>query len=121
MAIIARNGKVLMGLRAYKKATVWTFPGGRRDFGEEPEKNLKREVEEEIGITDLEIVRKLGKKEGVAEGPEGKDQVFVYECTTKQEPKNMEPQKFVEWQWFDPNNLPENIIDPQDKKFLKKI
>ena len=123
MALIVRDGKILMGLREYEKGKpVWTFPGGRCEVNEETEAGLKREVEEEIGVTDLEIKRLLGEKKGVWTNQEGvTDQVFFYECATKQEPKLMEPQKFLEWRWIDLKTLPDNLIDVQDSKFVELI
>jgi 8-oxo-dGTP diphosphatase len=52
-AIIEKNGKVLATQRsaAMSMPMKWEFPGGKIDDGESPEKCLRREVGEEIGIT----------------------------------------------------------------------
>ncbi len=60
-AMIIRDGKILLGLRHYtkdkwKKISVWTTAGGRCDVGESIETALRREVKEEIGVDDLEII-----------------------------------------------------------------
>ena len=121
-AIIIRNNKVLMGLREYETGNpLWTFPGGRCDYGEEPQTGLCREVKEEIGVSDLEIIKSLGIKEGVYRGTGQPDQVHVFHCHTKQEPKLMEPEKFIEWRWIDVQNLPKNMIDLKDKLFIKAV
>lgn len=123
VALIVKDGKVLMGLREYQKGNpLWTFPGGRCDLGESPEEGLKRETIEEVGIADLKIVRLLGEKKGAWTSPDGiSDKVFMYECQTDQEPHLMEPEKFLEWTWIDPKNIPENLIDQQDKDFIKML
>ena len=90
-------------------------------MGESPEDGLKREVLEEIGVSDLVIKRRLGEKEGAYKGVTTPDHVSVYECTTSQEPKLMEPEKFMEWSWIDLNNVPANLIDPKDKSFIEMV
>lgn len=112
MAIIIRDNKVLLGLRNYtadkwKEISVWTSPGGRSEKGETLRQTLERECKEEIGITDLKIEKFIKQIPGAKEG----DVVLVYRCTTNQEPKLMEPEKFSEWKWFAKNEVPENIIN----------
>ena len=118
--IIVRNGKVLLGFRHYKEISVWIAPGGRCETGEKPEDAVLREVSEEIGVSDAQIVRKLGEKDGAYEDETGKDKVMVYEIETKQEPRLMEPEKFSEWRWFGLDELPEKLIGQQNKDFFRK-
>lgn len=122
-ALFVRDGKVLMGLREYSKgAPLWTFPGGRCDIGEDPEIALHREVREEIGVTDLVIIRLLGEKDGAYKRPDGVvDHVFMYECSTEQEPQLMEPEKFIEWRWIELHLLPENLIDQKDRDYVRML
>lgn len=99
-AVIVRDGKILLGMRNYtpdkwKAISVWTMPGGRCDLGETVEETLRREVQEEIGITDLEIRYYIGEVLGAKEG----DVVPLFLCQTDQEPQLMEPEKFSEWKW----------------------
>ena len=119
-ALIVRDGKILMGLREYQKGNpVWTFPGGRCELGEKPEDGLRRETIEEIGITDLDIVKLLGKKKGMYRDETGVDVVSMFKCTTHQDPQLCEPEKFLEWRWLDPNDLPKNLIDVRDIEFIR--
>lgn len=99
-AIIIKDKKILLGLRNYtpdkwKDISVWATPGGRCDLGETIEVALRREVQEEVDITDLVIVDFISQVPGVKEG----DIVPIFYCTTKQEPTLMEPEKFSEWKW----------------------
>jgi 8-oxo-dGTP pyrophosphatase MutT (NUDIX family) len=54
--ILNRQGQILILLRP---EGVWQFAGGRLEEGERWDDGLRREVSEETGITDLEIVSVL--------------------------------------------------------------
>ncbi len=121
VAIIIKNRKVLMGLRHYtpdkwKTVSVWTIPGGRCDNSETLETTLRREVKEETGISDLRIMKYLGKVSGAKRG----DIVPLFICCTKQEVQLIEPEKFSEWRWFGIKEFPKNFINPLSLRFIKE-
>lgn len=121
VAAIVVDSKILLGLRNYtpdkwKTISVWTIPGGRCDDGETLESTLRREVLEETGIKNLEIVNFLGKVPGAKEG----DIVFVFKCITSDTPILMEPEKFSEWKYFEMNEIPENFINQKAKDLILK-
>jgi len=100
IAIMMRDGKILTGHRHYtpdkwKKISVWTVPGGRCEKGEIIQEALTREIQEEVGITEFEIIDFIGEVPGAKEG----DIVPIFFCTTEQDFKLMEPEKFSEWRW----------------------
>jgi len=130
VAIIMRDRKILIGHRHYtpdkwKKISVWTCPGGRCDSRESIETTLRREIEEETGITNIKIHDYIGEVAGAKKG----DLVPVFFCTTNQEAKLIEPHKFSEWQWISfedfANGLPNNFINEDVRiiviKFLSKM
>lgn len=95
--------------KKWQKISVWTIPGGRCDDKEKIEITLRREVAEEVGITDLNITNFLGEVAGAKDG----DIVYVFAGNTNEEPKLLEPEKFSEWKWEDIDKIPENFINPQ--------
>ncbi len=122
VAILIKDGKVLCGLRHYtpdkwKTVSVWTVPGGRCDEGETIERTLRREVEEEVGIADLEIIDFVGQVPGAKEG----DHVYVFTATTSTEPVLMEPEKFSEWRWFKPAEIPFNFINEHLRQVILRL
>lgn len=120
--IFIRDQKVLWGLRHYKAdkwkdISVLTCPGGRCDRGETIEQTLRREVAEEIGITDFNMIEHL---KDIARAKQG-DIVPLFLCNTNQSPKLMEPYKFSEWKWFSLNNLPENFINKEGREIVVNL
>ncbi len=121
VVFVIRDNKILIGLRNYtadkwKEISVWTAPGGRCDESDTLEQTVKRETQEEVGITDLKISDYLGTVPGAKEG----DILFVFKGETSQEPKLMEPEKFSEWKWCDLNEIPENFINPKSLELLSR-
>jgi len=51
-AVIERDGKVLCARRrpGLVAGGLWEFPGGKLEDGEDPERGLRRELEEELGV-----------------------------------------------------------------------
>ncbi|MBI3632192.1 MAG: NUDIX hydrolase [Candidatus Vogelbacteria bacterium] len=125
VAVIIRGGKILLGLRHYTKdkwklISVWTTPGGRCNTNESLGSALHREVKEEIGVDDLEIIEYLGEVPGAKYSNDHSDIVPLFLCKTNQEPKLMEPQKFSEWRWFAPLDIPDNFINPAALEIIKE-
>ena len=122
IAVIIRDNKIALGLRHYtsdkwKTVSVWTVPGGRCDPGETIEETLRREVEEEIGITDLTITEYVGEHPGAKDG----DKIQVFLCSSGQEIRNMEPHKFSQWKWFSLDQWPNNFINPHVEELFKSL
>lgn len=65
---------------------------------------LRREVLEEVGISDFSIKELVGIVDGAKEG----DVVPIYCANTSQDFKNLEPVKFIEWKWISKIDLQNN-------------
>ncbi len=120
--MILCDNKVLLGKRhgdpakatsLLQGAGTWTMPGGKLDFGETFEICAKRETEEETGL-------KLNKVEVICVN---QDMVETAHFITigllvtdpVSEPQVMEPEKIIEWRWFDLDNLPAPMYFPSAK------
>lgn len=125
IVILRRAGKVAFLLR---KNTSWMndhygLIGGRVEPGEMFTAAAVREAKEEVGV---EIAPEDLKAVLTVELPESKEfptqEVFmVFEATQwRGEPYNAEPDVHAELAWFDPHNLPTNIV-PVVQPALKAI
>ena len=62
-AILERDGKILLTKEVKEVAKgLWSHPAGWIEVGENPIESVKREVKEETGLSDIEIVEKLDIK-----------------------------------------------------------
>lgn len=82
----------------------WDLPGGRVKKGDTVEETLKREFEEETGIKDLKVVRKLGMtlsptrialKDGIDVGWI----LAIYECEAEGLDNLRLSEENNDWQW----------------------
>ena len=91
---------------------VWSRPGGTVEFGETVEEAMKREIKEELNIDigffgPKRYYDDIRKEDGV------KKHWVACGCFAKKvggELKNLEPEKHDRIEWFDLDNLPENIV-----------
>ncbi len=116
---VIKNGKFIMGCRkgAHGEGT-WSVPGGHLEFGETVEKGAKREVKEETGM-DIANIKVAGITNDIFE-KENKHYVTVWVTSNWKsgKPKIMEPDKFLDLDWYDFKNMPDNLFLPW-KELLK--
>ncbi len=120
--LVYKDGKFLLGRRhddADKADSelhgegTWTMPGGGLHFGETPEECAIREVKEETGI-DIKSIKVITFQNDKVE-----DAQFItiglFSDDFEGEPKVMEPDEIVEWQWFDIDNPPTPLFFPSER------
>ncbi len=89
------------------------FLGGSVEFGESLAQAAQREAKEEVGldVSDLDMISVSDEMKYI----DTNDKHFVVlgfvAKTTIGDPQLMEPDKFVRWEWFNIEQLPENIFE----------
>jgi len=104
-AMIMREGKVLLGRRQGKLGSAtYGWAGGHLEFGETLEQCAARETLEETGLV-ITSLRFLCVSNIIAYNKHYLDFEFVAEVAAG-EPQVLEPDKMVEWAWYDLDHLP---------------
>ncbi|MEJ7800271.1 MAG: NUDIX domain-containing protein [Ilumatobacter sp.] len=71
--ILDRAGHVLLVRFEFPTASIWALPGGGLDDGETVEGALRRELREELGLTDFEIGPHIWNREHIIPMSTGHD------------------------------------------------
>lgn len=111
--LIVKDSKVLLGKRkGAHGAGGWCFPGGHLEYGESVEECARRELLEEAGIEAGDMI--VGPYTNDIFEEEEKHYITLYIIGKYKdgEPKVCEPDKCEGWDWFDWDNLPDNLFAP---------
>ncbi len=104
--ILEQNGKILMLQRSQEPLKeYWCLPGGYVDYAETPEEATKREAMEEVGVNVL--IEGLVGVYRIDNDPRGVNIDIIYSGTFSGD-FNLSDEHH-NYQFFDPDNLPENI------------
>lgn len=104
----------------------WDLPGGRLKRGDNLEGTLKREVEEEIGIKSIKIIKFLDATVSNFRMPAGKNTVglilFTFLCTIKN-PQDVKliDEEHINFKWVDPKEAAEFLKVKFSENLAKKI
>jgi len=108
--MIMRDGKILLGRRKGSHgAGEYAFPGGHLRYGETFEECAKRETREECGL-EIEIVRFLCVSNIIKYGKHYVDIEILAESDCG-EPKVLEPNKRLEWNWYKLDRIPGPLFE----------
>jgi 8-oxo-dGTP pyrophosphatase MutT (NUDIX family) len=104
--------RFLIGLRYYKKGEwkkiLWTTPGGGRGPNEDPHSAIRRETDEEVGITEIRDLRLIDRITSAC----GTSYTDLFVAYTPQQCTNREPDKFLGWAWVTPEIAEKELIQP---------
>ncbi len=123
--IIIRNDKVLLGKRCGKRGNnLWAVPGGAVEENEEIWESASREVKEETNLDILSLVSAGEKEDNFPELNEKWLTIyFLGTINSNVEPVVVEPNKCLEWRWFDKNELQliSDLIWPGTEEIINKF
>ena len=106
------KGKILLGKRLGRWTGLYCAPGGKLEYNETVAECASRELLEEAGISIESSEFRTTKF--VDEPYDDGDHwiTFFAEAVVSDdvEHRNMEPDKSEGWEWFDVNNLPDNLL-----------
>lgn len=89
----------------------WFLPKGHTEAGESEEQTARREIKEEVGLTKLELVQKLGQFTRYAdEADEMKTEIYFLFKAIADEKIQIEPGQNWEARWFNKEDLPTFFI-----------
>lgn len=111
-----------------QRKNSWSIPKGGVDPGEEILEAAKREIREETGITELELIEKLGvysryriPLDGDPEDTSVLKEITVYLFRTDQEELSPEDPHNPEAVWLDVDEVPERLTHQKDKDFFESV
>jgi 8-oxo-dGTP diphosphatase len=116
--LVVQGNKILLGLLTdkwkYKGKQVYGVPGRDIRFGEKMSDTVKRNIQEEFNcnVTKYKIIC---VNENYALGNHYIGIGVIAEIDG--EPKNLIPEDWEKWEWFDKNNLPSNLF-PATKNLI---
>ena len=116
--IIEKNGLIAIGERLSSHgAGTFMIPGGHVEFGEKIIDAAKREVEEECGLSDIEMKGIVSVADDIVYDKHYVGIVFLAQWKSG-EFTNPEPEKSRGWHWHDPKNLPQPMF-PHSERAIK--
>jgi 8-oxo-dGTP diphosphatase len=112
IAILIKNkkGQILLGQRKSKLGDLtWAPPGGKLEPGETIEDSIIRETKEETGMI-LSDMKFNCITNDIFEDGNHFVTIYIDAIEIKGFPTVMEPEKCVEWKYFDMDNLPDPLF-----------
>ena len=123
--VISDQGKVLV---VNQKGTSWSLPKGHVEEGEEMLETAQREIAEESGVTELELMKEYPMYERMKISEDGKGEdtselklihMFLFR-TSQIELKPIDKDN-PEALWIEPLRVTELLTHPKDRKFFENV
>tara|TARA_Y100001958_G_scaffold143305_1_gene120234 strand:+ start:1180 stop:1650 length:471 start_codon:yes stop_codon:yes gene_type:complete len=133
--LLNNNNHVFVGKRKDNPGNKWQMPQGGVDKGENFITAMKRELYEETSIKNIKIIKELEKIyeyelpknlvgiiwKGKFRGQ--KQKWFIVKFLGQDSEINLETKnpEFIEWQWVEPQKLPNLIVDFKKNLYTKLL
>lgn len=122
--VVNNEGKIVV---VNQNSNSWSLPKGRIDRGEDILDAAKREIYEESGITELKLIKPLGKYQRYKISLDGGDDrsefktihMFLFR-TNQAELKPIDP-KNPEAIWVEKEEVAKMLTHRKDKEFFMKV
>jgi len=126
-AIIMREveGKLKIALAQHQRATkTWVLPKGHVEQGESLEQAALREIYEETGLDNVQLIRHLGviMRESVKSNGDIEQKTihfYLAYAAGNQQPPAPSDERFIEVGWFAPGDVID-LLPYQEKGFLRE-
>ena len=139
--LLNEEGKIFVGQRFDKDKAAWQMPQGGIDKGEKSIEALKRELEEETSIKNVELIKEIEGKityelpenllgiiwKGKYRGQKQKWFLMRYLGTDEEINIKTDKPEFLDWKWIDLEMITEVVVDfklhvyKELKEKIKKI
>ena len=136
MMILDKDSNILVGRRIDHPSGYWQMPQGGIDEKEVPEETVWREMMEEIGTNNAQLIQSSSKwfsydipKETLKTLPWGdifvgqNQKWFIFKFTGKDSDIDVgtENPEFSEWKWISKNSLTDNVVPFKKDLYFKVL
>lgn len=122
--VIGPQGKVLV---VQQPDLSWSLPKGHIANGEEPQQTAMREIVEESGLSDVQIMKILKSYSRYKLSASGTDdissikRITMYLCTTAQKELRPIDTKILQAVWMNPEEVADMLTHPKDQEFFREV
>jgi len=123
--VLNKQNKIFVGKRKDNPGNKWQMPQGGVDEGEDYMTAMRRELLEETGIQNIEIIKEIEKVyqyelpenlvgiiwKGKYRGQKQKWFITRFLGDEKEINLNTKHAEFIDWKWIEPKFLPEVIVN----------
>ena len=133
--VLNKQNKIFVGKRKDNPGDKWQMPQGGVDEGEDYVTAMRRELSEETGIQNIEIIKEIEKIyqyelpenlvgiiwKGKYRGQKQKWFITRFLGEEKEINLNTKHAEFVDWKWIEPKLLPKVIVNFKKNLYLNLL